>query len=514
MQASRPLILHFPRNLTRGLASILLLVALLGASWGQEQNPTPPTPVPGAGISVQDQQKPATQAQPQPAAEEPPQQPITKAQAKELFRSVDEILQFASQDTGLPIKHKVKRKLITRQAVQRYLEKHIKEDKDTQRIERSEAVLKKFGLLPPEYNMHTEFLKLMGEQVAAYYDSGKKTVYLLDWVQPDIQKPVLAHELTHALQDQKVGLEKWGLAGAKDDRPQPDQQEQVVEEEQAARQAVTEGQAMIVLLDYSLAPLGKSVATDPDAVDIMRSGMGDSKDSPVFAASPVFLRESMLMPYTFGMDFVREVLVKKGKEAAFTGLLEHPPVSTRQIMQPETYLANEAVEPLLIPDLDKLVAPNYQRYDFGEIGEFDVYLLLKQYAPSEDLKKIYPHWRGGYYLAVRAKDAPKDQIGLLYFSRWDSPEAAESFKKIYLDYVPKRYPKAYEHGVPGGGGGGIGGVCSDSWMQTGQGRVAAEQCGKDLLITESLDETTTQRIRDALLFGKPLAQGEKAASAH
>ena len=87
---------------------------------------------------------------------------------------------------------------------------------------------------------------------------------LLDWVQPDIQKPVLAHELTHALQDQKVDLEKWEFAGGKDDGPLPDQQEQVVEEAQAARQCVTEGQAMVVLLDYTLAPAGKNILTAPD----------------------------------------------------------------------------------------------------------------------------------------------------------------------------------------------------------------------------------------------------------
>ncbi len=32
---------------------------------------------------------------------------------------------------------------------------------------------------------------------------------MLDWVDIDEQKPVLAHELTHALQDQHSDLEKW-----------------------------------------------------------------------------------------------------------------------------------------------------------------------------------------------------------------------------------------------------------------------------------------------------------------
>ena len=128
--------------------------------------------------------------------------PITKAEAKALFRSVDEILQFVSHDTGLPIKHKVKKKLITRDQVERYVEDHIKSDKDVQRIERSQLVLRKFGMIPRDYDLHAEFIKLLREQVAAFYDPKTKTVNLLDWVRPELQRPVLAHELTHALQDQ------------------------------------------------------------------------------------------------------------------------------------------------------------------------------------------------------------------------------------------------------------------------------------------------------------------------
>src|SRR5215471_11268861 len=49
------------------------------------------------------------------------QAPMTKEQAKELFRSVDEILNFASSDTKLPVQHSVKRKLISRDEVTKYL---------------------------------------------------------------------------------------------------------------------------------------------------------------------------------------------------------------------------------------------------------------------------------------------------------------------------------------------------------------------------------------------------------
>ena len=104
--------------------------------------------------------------------------------------------------------------------------------------------------------MHSQFLKLLREQVAAFYDPKTKTVNLLDWVRPELQRPVLAHELTHALQDQTIDLRKWFRDGGKDNGTLPDQQEQVVEEAQAARENVAEGQAMVTMLDYILAPSG------------------------------------------------------------------------------------------------------------------------------------------------------------------------------------------------------------------------------------------------------------------
>src|ERR1017187_1787815 len=111
-------------------SAIFLVLLLFGLSWAQTtpsqpqsnrpaQSPTQgTTQVPGAGVAVQNQQQGST---PSPSAGQPESQTrITNAQAKDLFRSVDKILDFASHDTGLPIKHKVKRNLITRESMERY----------------------------------------------------------------------------------------------------------------------------------------------------------------------------------------------------------------------------------------------------------------------------------------------------------------------------------------------------------------------------------------------------------
>ena len=507
------------------LLAIVAVLSVASLSWtqtaptqspGQQSTPAPQSQAPSASASGQNQSPPPArqpQTSEQPGAQtQAPEQPapetrITKQQAKELFRSVDEILHFASVDTLLPIEHNVKRNLITREQVEKYIDKKMKDDKDAKRLEASRLVLEKFGLLPRNYDLHAEFLRLMGEQVAAYYDPKSQSVNLLDWLPADAQKAVLAHELTHALQDQQIDIEKWELAGAKDDAtPLPDPQEYVAEEAQAARQCVAEGQAQVVWFDYTLAPLGKSLLTAPEFVDAVRASMGDSKDSPVFAEAPLFLKESLLMPYTFGLDFVRTVLTNRGKEAAFTGLLHDPPVDTRQIMQPETYMLHQVVAPPAVPDMDALVGPGYQRVDFGSMGEFDVYLLAKQYG-AEDTPNYYRHWRGGYYFATHPKTAAKDQIAMLYYAKWDSADAARDFAKLYAGYTPKRYKKAVEQPLATAL---TGDQQRNVWtFETEDGTALVETHDNDLLIMEGFDQSVIAKARDVFFYHMTPAQSSK-----
>jgi len=77
-----------------------------------QQGPAGTPPSSGPSSASQPQQKPAPEH-----ASSAPQQKISPAQAEELFRSVDEILRFASKDTLFPIKHEVKRKLVSREEV-------------------------------------------------------------------------------------------------------------------------------------------------------------------------------------------------------------------------------------------------------------------------------------------------------------------------------------------------------------------------------------------------------------
>jgi hypothetical protein len=378
------------------------------------------------------------------------------------------------------------------------------EDKDAQRLRRSELVLKKFGLLPRDFDLQTFLIALLREQVAGYYDPKTATVNLLDWIDIEQQRPVLAHELTHALQDQSFGLEKWLKAGDTDldDKKQPTAADIENDEISEARQAVVEGQAMVVLVDYMLAPTGQSLLASPQIADALKEGMlVGTADSVEFKNAPIFLKEELTFPYRYGLDFETELLRTRGKEKAFVAALSNPPRTTRQIMEPKTYLSGERLEPMRLPDFQRDFK-NYERFDVGAIGEFDVAILVDQYAGTEASHNLYPHWRGGYYYAARPKGDPSAPLALLYVSRWASPEKASAFAAVYAQSLAKRYK--HVHAVTTDGKNPSDNLQkleslsgTHTWL-TEEGPVVIAVKGDQVLITESLDQPTTDQLEHEL----------------
>jgi hypothetical protein len=445
--------------------------------------------LPAAAQSPQ-QSSPSSQAPPAGASStaEEQEHKITPQEAEELFRTVDEILEFASKDTGLPIKTPVKRKLATRDEVVRYIERRMKEDPDVERIDRAERTLEKLGLLPKGFELRKFLVGMMREQVAGYYDPQTKTVYMLDWVTAETQKPVLAHELTHALQDQSYNLEKWAQINEKKLSPQ---EEIARDEARTARQAVDEGQAMVVLFDYMLAPAGRSVADSPELVESMRSQMAMDNSSPIVASAPLYLREGLLFPYVEGLDLVRKVYAANGKRAAFDGLLSKPPVDTRQVMDPDVYLRGEKMPEVKIADLGGILGKGWERYDYGGFGAFDLYVMTKQWGGDAPAKTLPAQLRGGYYLSFQQKTKPSGLCVAMILG-WSDAASARAFDRVYRDGLPARYNKI-------------------SGTETEDGPVVSEVIGSMWVATEGFDEATAAKLRAAMLKE---ANGSQAATIH
>ena len=390
---------------------------------------------------------PATATQSKPMASPDSDTHMTKDQAAALFRSVDEILGFVSSDSHLKATRPVKRRLLTRAEVNRELAQKMNDDKGTKRLERSELVLKKFGLLDRDFQLRSFLLSLLTEQVAAFYDPKTRTVNLMDWVRPDEQKPVLAHELTHAVQDDRVHLEKWG-------DPEPDDISRNVSEDNkhvqfdeasTARSAVTEGQAMAVFVDYELKDLGKTLATSPEFGDRVREMSTDTTGSPVLARAPLLLQESLLFPYSAGLSFEQAILVGNGVDAAFAKVLDRPPASSHEIMHPEDYLARTPVPVLTVPDIHGLLDKDWEPYDVGVMGELDVRIITELFGGQQMAEPLAVAWDGGVYYAAQRRAATAAQkttpgsIGILYYSQWKNRDSARTFLKVYASQLPRKY---------------------------------------------------------------------------
>ncbi len=389
----------------------------------------------------------ATPAQKPPPKPQPPlTAPLTKDQAKDLLGSVDEILAFASADTGLPITHPVKRRLVSREEVTRYLKQKFDEDEGARRLQHGEIVLKKFGLLDRDFQLRPFLITLLTEQIAGFYDEKTKTVNLLDYVAPEEQKPVLAHELTHALQDMRVDLLTWSdlTPHADPTNVQQDNLHLQVDESGTTRESVTEGQAMVTFLDYTLKPTGKTLADAPELAERLKSTVADTSESPVMARAPLLLQQTLMFPYSEGLSFEAAVLARGGKAAAFAGTLANPPTSTFEIIHPKAYLSHAPVPVLPLPDLRPLL-PDYTFYDLGVMGELDVRILAELFGGREIATALSPEWSGGVYYAAQRKSAtPAEKLtpaslGLLYVSRWKNRDSARSFLDVYAEQLPRKY---------------------------------------------------------------------------
>jgi hypothetical protein len=478
----------------RALAAGAVLFLLAGVAWDQ-------VPVLAQSPAKTESEKPAP-------AKPPAETHITPEQAKELFASMDELLKFASEETGLPLKHPVKRTLTTRAAVEKYLSQKFDEDEDSKRMQRGEIVLKKFGLLDRDFDLKPFMLILLKEQIAGYYDSKTKTVYMLDWIDPETQKPVLVHELTHALQDQHTDLEKWSDQTPADPShtASEDNDHLSRDEMDTARTAATEGQAMAVFVDYSLKPSGRSLIDNPELLEQMQDQMQGTEDSPVLARAPLLLSESLLFPYKDGLSFEQDVWMDKGRKAAFAGVLDRPPSSSWEVINPRVYEQGKQASIPVMPDIHPLLDKRYKAYDIGQVGQLDLRILAQIFGGEAAARELTPAWDGGIYWAGQtlsaktpAEQASTSSIALFYLSSWKNAASAHVFARMYADQLGRKYSGvklADAEKSPSTTQG------DEVVYNTNEGPVVITVQDKMVFVSESFDLETAHKLADLLINGQ------------
>jgi hypothetical protein len=330
---------------------------------------------------------------------------------------------------GLEPKAPVAKGVKSRDEIASYLSDHVREQYGEAKLDAEGRTLQILGLIPPMESYREFVLKLLTEQVGGYYDPERRTFFIAGWLPLEQQKPVMAHELTHALQDQhfEIGrILKEDLKLQNDDRA-------------LAHQALFEGDAMAVMLDYLLEPAGRNFAQLPDLVTVMRSQLSQMDSQfPVFKQAPMYLRETLLFPYGYGAAFLQQIRLKQ-PWSAVDKVYADLPASTEQIMHPEKYLGSrDEPQPLPAEDPSARLGEAWKANYANVLGEFSLYLLLRLHLPDERAKQATSGWDGDRLMLT--EDGTSSAV--FFSSVWDSPEEAAEYQAALRDWLKLRIPES------------------------------------------------------------------------
>lgn len=281
-----------------------------------------------------------------------------------------------------------------------------------------EAVARLLGLLPDDEGLES-VLDSTGDLAAAAYDTRRDRLYLIaDAGAADrtLAEFYLAHELTHALEDQHFGLPR--SEGERDDGA-------------LAELALAEGTATALMIEYARLHLDPS---DLLAATLeIDAGRGDV---------PAFVVEQLELAYLRGAAFVEELYaLGDGWTLVDDALANRPPASMEQVLHPQKYLGIEAPLPTSI-DGQALGRRGWQRLGGGDLGEAGTSQLLGLGAPGDVARLAAEGWGGDRYAlwardraALECTTACRERLVLIARWRWDSPQDAREFARTVPAYL-------------------------------------------------------------------------------
>jgi hypothetical protein len=359
-----------------------------------------------------------------------------QADAQWLLAQADEVLRQMSETTGLPIKAPLKKQLISRPEVEKYLTEDLHAEMTAREIHVQEATLKAFGLVSSEFNLEKFLIIFYTEQAAGFYDPRRKTMFIADWPTPEMQRLALAHELTHALQDQNFDMQKF-LRATRDD-----------DDATNTRQAIAEGHATAAMMQQLMAPV--ELANLPSLEPIMAQVIHQQfEEFPAFSKAPFFFRLQALFPYVEGMGFMQRGLQLGGWQK-LNSIFADPPRTTKEIFEPGIYFEKRALPRVsLSPPAALANVPGLQVLAENVMGELGYYALLGQLVSEDEAKAVATGWLADRYIlyegppaaaGLKPTHAGRD-YALVGRTRWESSETALAFFRDYHTLLAHKYPE-------------------------------------------------------------------------
>jgi hypothetical protein len=292
-------------------------------------------------------------------------------------------------------------------------------------VERMQRVYSRLGLLPPGSELRPALQRLYEQEGAGFYDPRTKRLVLaktamraagmkVDFLgrvfgRDFVGEFLVAHELTHALQDQHFGI--------------PTQPEPVTDshgDRELARRALLEGDATLAGFAYLFrgTPDAKLIAT----IERQLHGV-PAELAKKYPDVPELVRASLAFQYDDGTTFTGRALTSGGW-AAVDRAQADPPVSTEQVLHPERYFEHrDPPVDVRLGGTDRLEAAGWTRIFEDTFGELQVRVLAARALAPDEAARIAAGWGGDRLRAL----ARGDDVVLVWMTAWDTPDDAAEF---------------------------------------------------------------------------------------
>ena len=262
------------------------------------------------------------------------------------------------------------------------------------------------GVMPRTVSIRDALLAYQTGQVIGFYNPvDGELVYRADGDLDLAERVTLAHELTHAIDDQHFDLSRIDrLAGACRD-----------EAFQAALGAV-EGSAQF----FSVKVLFEFPPADGDFGGLGGGGMPEGV--------PPFMADLQLWPYIAGQGFMTD-LEARGGIAEVDVALRRFPTTTEQVLHPERYPADRP-SPVDVPDVAADLGPAWGDLDVMQIGEAWLASMLELRLDASTAGAAAAGWDGGLYRAF----TDGSDAAVVVSTAWDTTADADAFEQAVREW--------------------------------------------------------------------------------
>lgn len=330
---------------------------------------------------------------------------------------VNRVLKETSALRGLSIVRPVRSGVQNRAQVEAMIGREIQTSVSSDEINSSQLFLRQLGMAPANFDLKKSYTNLLGEQIAGYYDSKTGTFNTSDRISPGELETVMAHELTHALQDQHFNLsrlDKW---------PRHDSDAKL------AMSSLVEGDATLVMSRYMTANPFRILGA-------LGSVLRPQSDTAALRASPRLIRETLIFPYVQGMAFTT-ILYGKGGWAEVSRAFDHLPQSTQQVLHFDQYLAGKAPVHVGLRDVSARLGAGWKLFDHDVDGEMGSALVLGEFLPEKsEVDAATKGWAGDRYAVY---GGPNHAALVVQDTLWDSPDAARAWRDAYAKRTSLRF---------------------------------------------------------------------------